>query len=58
MICTKILGKVTKFGGKRTPTLGVANRYMGFIGLILKLNTVSLIPRAQSLKKNLPRIPL
>ena len=28
MICNKILGKVTKFGGKRTKTLGVANRLM------------------------------
>ena len=45
MIYNKILGKVTKFGGKRTKTLGVANRFMvgggghnvpplGFIGLI------------------------
>ena len=42
MICNKILGKVTKFGEKRTKTLGVANRFMvgghnvpplGFIGL-------------------------
>ena len=24
-MCNKILGKVTKFGGKRTKTLGVAN---------------------------------
>ena len=28
MICNKILGKVTKFGEKRTKTLGVANRFM------------------------------
>ena len=28
MICNKILGKVTKFGGKRTKTLGVAKRFM------------------------------
>ena len=28
MIRNKILGKVTKFGGKRTKTLGVANRFM------------------------------
>ena len=46
MICNKILGKVTKFWGKRTKTLGVVNRFMvgggggtmcppplGFIGL-------------------------
>ena len=29
MIRNKILGKVTKFGGKRTKTLGVANRFIG-----------------------------
>ena len=28
MIRNKILGKVTKFGEKRTKTLGVANRFM------------------------------
>ena len=28
VICNKILGKVTKFGEKRTKTLGVANRFM------------------------------
>ena len=28
MIRNKILGKVTKFGKKRTKTLGVANRFM------------------------------
>ena len=28
MICNKILGKGTKFGEKRTETLGVANRFM------------------------------
>ena len=28
MICNKILGKVTKFGGKQTKTLGVVNRIM------------------------------
>ena len=43
MICNKILGKFTKFRGKRTKTLGVANRFivgggaqcapLGFIGL-------------------------
>ena len=46
MICNKILGKVTKFGQKRTKTLGVANRFMveghnvpplGFIGLIINI---------------------
>ena len=48
MICNKILGKVTKFGGKRTKTLGVVNRFMvgghivpplGFIGLRLELRS-------------------
>ena len=28
MICNKILGKVTKFGGKLTKTVGVENRFM------------------------------
>ena len=28
MICNKIIGKVTKFGGKQTKTLGVANIFM------------------------------
>ena len=35
LICNKILGKVTKFGEKRTKPLGVANRFMlgGTLGL-------------------------
>ena len=50
MIRNKILGKVTKFGEKRTKTLGVANRFMvgggghivpppplGFIGLSIMM---------------------